>query len=335
MSVEILATADVKDTLSRPGQSGGLPRNIQKNFTAKLESIEGKLEQKGNSRLYGIDLPQGYRAVFCLDGAMKPILSYIGDHEGYMDFSNRHRNEAAKEMAADIKSQPVTLSGGEAIISLDDFQDRFLQAIHARQGEARHESRSEGKLAVDIAREAALKIVADIPFNVNADHHDARELLHILNHMDDDKISGSYRRAFARAGIGIDPDRIDNGTRAVLRDIAATIEDINNNQIANLDGAGLGDIRDERGLRIDMAFFLRDPGRHDQFVHALEQAASDVTDPAEQSKLRQMAVALDIFDQNENLRQGQLDDVEELLEVRGEKANAPRPAELPNRPPVM
>lgn len=334
MSVEILATADVKDTLSRPGQPGGLPRNIQKILTAKLESLEGKLEQKGNSRLYGIDLPQGYRAVFCLDGAMKPVLSYLGDHEGYMDFSNRHRNEAAKDMAAEIKSQPVTLPGGEATMSLDDFRDRFLNTIHARQNEERDESRNEGKTSADIARDAVLKIVSDIPFNVNADHHDARELLHILNHMDGNKISGSYRRAFARAGIGVNPDRIDNGMKSVLRDIAATIEDINNNQIANLDGAGLGDIRDERGLRIDMAFFLRDQERHDRLSRALERAAMEITDPAEHNKLRQMAVAIDIFDQSENLRQGHLADVEELLEVRAKSA-APRQPELPNRPPVI
>lgn len=128
--VEILANADARKVLANPGRSKGLPIQIHDNLVKKLSDVAGKVEPKG-AGFYGIDLGQGYRALFTYTDDMKPVMLYIGDHQGYDDISAAIKKDATATRSAFLKETPeaITVSSKKAVksLSLEGFREEFLK----------------------------------------------------------------------------------------------------------------------------------------------------------------------------------------------------------------
>lgn len=128
--VEILANSDARKVLSNPGRQRGLPIQIHDNLVKKLSDVAGKVEPKG-AGFYGIDLGQGYRAMFTYTDDMKPVMLYIGDHKGYDDISAAIKRDPAATRSAFLKETPeaITVSSKKAVkaLSLEGFREEFLK----------------------------------------------------------------------------------------------------------------------------------------------------------------------------------------------------------------
>ncbi|MEZ0262573.1 MAG: hypothetical protein ACAH80_16330 [Alphaproteobacteria bacterium] len=128
--VEILANGDARKVLSNPGRSKGLPMQIHDNLVKKLSDVAGKVEPKG-AGFYGIDLGQGYRALFTYTNDMKPVMLYIGDHKGYDDISAAIKRDATATRSSFLKETPeaITVSSKKAVrsLSVESFRESFLK----------------------------------------------------------------------------------------------------------------------------------------------------------------------------------------------------------------
>ncbi len=144
--------------------------------------------------------------------------------------------------------------------------------------------------------------------------------------------SGALRDAVRGAGADVDPGMLSNCEKMNAEQARRFRHDANllainaRDQWAILQEAGLTNIRDAKGARIDVGAILRDPTQREAFITTLKKSYESEQDPAQKEKLRLMISGANRYTELQRYREIVIADARATMENPNGKPGAPLPS---------
>jgi hypothetical protein len=126
MVIEILASKTVEKTLRSIRKSDKITRLASENLAKDFIEMSGRVEPKGTG-MYGIDLPGGYRTLFCFNREQQPVLVFFGNHAEYDRISADDRIRMTKSSDTPLRT---TLSSPQIVgdVPLEKYVQNMKEA---------------------------------------------------------------------------------------------------------------------------------------------------------------------------------------------------------------